>query len=145
MAFARSHKTVTVVNGAIETIGGTSASAPIFASLIAAVNDARIAAGKSPVGFINPAVRLTGCPCARSLACLTVRRDPRVLNSCTRTRSGPRSTISIRAATQGVAQRASRPRGGGTPSLASVRPTSRVCSRGSWRSLEYSHEAEAET
>ncbi|KAJ7447974.1 subtilisin-like protein [Mycena latifolia] len=36
--------------------GGTSASAPIFASVIAAVNDARIAAGKSTVGFINPAL-----------------------------------------------------------------------------------------
>ncbi|KAF8169680.1 Pro-kumamolisin, activation domain-containing protein, partial [Mycena galopus ATCC 62051] len=35
--------------------GGTSASAPIFASLIAGVNDARLAEGKSPVGFINPA------------------------------------------------------------------------------------------
>ncbi|KAJ7232666.1 peptidase S8/S53 domain-containing protein [Mycena haematopus] len=36
--------------------GGTSASAPIFASVIAAVNDARIAARKRPVGFINPAL-----------------------------------------------------------------------------------------
>ncbi|KAF7346770.1 Subtilisin-like protein [Mycena sanguinolenta] len=36
--------------------GGTSASAPIFASVVAAINDARIAAGKSPVGFINPAL-----------------------------------------------------------------------------------------
>ncbi len=36
--------------------GGTSASAPIFASLIAAINDARIAVGKGPVGWINPAV-----------------------------------------------------------------------------------------
>ncbi|KAJ6564007.1 subtilisin-like protein [Mycena capillaripes] len=36
--------------------GGTSASTPIFASIIAAVNDARIAAGKSTVGFINPAL-----------------------------------------------------------------------------------------
>ncbi|KAJ7199962.1 peptidase S8/S53 domain-containing protein, partial [Mycena pura] len=36
--------------------GGTSASAPIFASIIAAVNDARIAVGKGPVGFINPAL-----------------------------------------------------------------------------------------
>ncbi|KAF8212634.1 peptidase S8/S53 domain-containing protein [Mycena galopus ATCC 62051] len=36
--------------------GGTSASAPIFASIIAAINDARIAAGKGPVGFINPAL-----------------------------------------------------------------------------------------
>ena len=38
--------------------GGTSASAPIFAAVVAAVNDARLAAGKSPVGFINPALRL---------------------------------------------------------------------------------------
>ena len=38
--------------------GGTSASAPIFASMIAAVNDARIAAHKSLVGWINPAVRV---------------------------------------------------------------------------------------
>ncbi|RPD60145.1 subtilisin-like protein [Lentinus tigrinus ALCF2SS1-7] len=36
--------------------GGTSASAPIFAAVITAVNDARIAAGKSPVGWINPAL-----------------------------------------------------------------------------------------
>ncbi|KAJ7830284.1 subtilisin-like protein [Mycena leptocephala] len=36
--------------------GGTSASAPIFAAVIAAVNDARLAAGKSTVGFINPAL-----------------------------------------------------------------------------------------
>ena len=42
-------------------VAGTSASAPIFASLIAAVNDARIAAGKTPVGWINPAVRLFVC------------------------------------------------------------------------------------
>ena len=30
-----------------------------FAAMIAAVNDARLAAGKGPVGFINPAVRST--------------------------------------------------------------------------------------
>ncbi|KAJ6498356.1 subtilisin-like protein, partial [Mycena vitilis] len=36
--------------------GGTSASAPIFAAVIAAVNDARLAEGKSTVGFINPAL-----------------------------------------------------------------------------------------
>ncbi|KAJ7875165.1 hypothetical protein B0H14DRAFT_2343353, partial [Mycena olivaceomarginata] len=39
-------------------MGGTSASAPIFASLVAAVSDARIAAGKSPVGWINPAMSM---------------------------------------------------------------------------------------
>ncbi|KAJ7440062.1 subtilisin-like protein [Mycena galericulata] len=43
-------------NGEFVHSGGTSASAPIFASVIAAVNDARIAAGKRTVGFINPAL-----------------------------------------------------------------------------------------
>jgi tripeptidyl-peptidase-1 len=35
-------------------IGGTSASAPIFASLLNRINEERIAAGKSTVGFVNP-------------------------------------------------------------------------------------------
>ncbi|KAF7346773.1 Subtilisin-like protein [Mycena sanguinolenta] len=47
---------VIVQNGGYALASGTSASAPIFASIIAAINDARIAAGKSPVGFINPAL-----------------------------------------------------------------------------------------
>jgi hypothetical protein len=36
--------------GRVVHVSGTSASAPIFASLIAAVNDTRLAAGKGPVG-----------------------------------------------------------------------------------------------
>ncbi|KAI1796878.1 subtilisin-like protein [Ganoderma leucocontextum] len=47
---------ITVVNGHFKRISGTSASAPIFASLIAAINDVRIAIGKGPVGWINPAL-----------------------------------------------------------------------------------------
>lgn len=35
-------------------IGGTSASAPIFASLLNRINEERIAAGKSTMGFVNP-------------------------------------------------------------------------------------------
>ncbi|KAI0349002.1 subtilisin-like protein, partial [Trametes cingulata] len=35
---------------------GTSASAPTFASILSAVNDARLALGKKPVGWINPAI-----------------------------------------------------------------------------------------
>ncbi|TVY50958.1 Tripeptidyl-peptidase sed1 [Lachnellula cervina] len=35
-------------------VGGTSASAPIFASIITLINEQRLAAGKSVVGFINP-------------------------------------------------------------------------------------------
>ncbi|KAF5334159.1 hypothetical protein D9758_014814 [Tetrapyrgos nigripes] len=44
------------VNGQFHLVFGTSASAPVFASMITLLNDARIAAGKGPVGFVNPAV-----------------------------------------------------------------------------------------
>ncbi|EJF64904.1 subtilisin-like protein [Dichomitus squalens] len=48
--------TVVATNGKFFQSGGTSASAPIFASFVASVNDARIAAGKRTVGWINPAL-----------------------------------------------------------------------------------------
>jgi tripeptidyl-peptidase-1 len=35
-------------------IGGTSASAPVWASLINRINEKHLAAGKSTVGFVNP-------------------------------------------------------------------------------------------
>ncbi|KAI0787619.1 subtilisin-like protein [Fomes fomentarius] len=53
---ANGNPTAVVYKGNLTTSGGTSASAPIFASLIVAVNDARLAAGKGPVGWINPAL-----------------------------------------------------------------------------------------
>ena len=53
---ANGFPTVVAIDGQFTTSGGTSASAPIFASLVAAVNDARIAKGKGPVGWINPAL-----------------------------------------------------------------------------------------
>ncbi|KAK7045228.1 subtilisin-like protein [Favolaschia claudopus] len=53
---ANGYPIVVATKGRLVHTGGTSASTPIFASLIAAVNDARLAAGKSPVGFINPAL-----------------------------------------------------------------------------------------
>ncbi|KAL9108243.1 MAG: hypothetical protein Q9227_006981 [Pyrenula ochraceoflavens] len=40
--------------GAPRLSGGTSASAPIFASIINRINEERLAAGKGTVGFINP-------------------------------------------------------------------------------------------
>jgi len=44
-----------IVNGGnYELAYGTSAASPIFASAIALLNDQRIAAGKSPLGFLNP-------------------------------------------------------------------------------------------
>lgn len=59
LSSCRGSLNITVVqDGELTTSGGTSASAPIFAAMLTAVNDARIAVGKSPVGWINPAVRL---------------------------------------------------------------------------------------
>lgn len=45
-----------VINGGITlpAVAGTSASSPTFGGIVALVNDARIAAGKSPLGFLNP-------------------------------------------------------------------------------------------
>ena len=53
---------VVATGGQLTGAGGISASAPIFAALIASVNDARIAAGKSTVGWANPAVRTSPVP-----------------------------------------------------------------------------------
>ncbi|KAG9949310.1 aorsin, partial [Aureobasidium melanogenum] len=40
--------------GAPTLIGGTSAAAPVFASILTRINDERLKAGKSTVGFVNP-------------------------------------------------------------------------------------------
>jgi tripeptidyl-peptidase-1 len=40
--------------GAPTLIGGTSASAPVFAAILNRINEERLAAGKSTVGFVNP-------------------------------------------------------------------------------------------
>lgn len=44
----------TIWRGGSVSVSGTSASAPVFASIIALLNDKLIAAGKSPLGFLNP-------------------------------------------------------------------------------------------
>jgi len=44
------------LNEVFSTSGGTSASTPIFASLINRINELRLNAGKSAVGFVNPAL-----------------------------------------------------------------------------------------
>ncbi|KAH8719176.1 peptidase S8/S53 domain-containing protein [Phaeosphaeriaceae sp. PMI808] len=43
-----------VDKGVVKPVGGTSASAPVFASIVALLNNARIAAGKPALGFLNP-------------------------------------------------------------------------------------------
>jgi tripeptidyl-peptidase-1 len=46
---------IPVVNSTANILlGGTSASSPIFASVIALVNDRLLAAGNPPLGFLNP-------------------------------------------------------------------------------------------
>lgn len=40
--------------GNITTVGGTSASAPNFAAVVALINDALLAKGKPSLGFLNP-------------------------------------------------------------------------------------------
>ncbi|KAH7872402.1 subtilisin-like protein [Lentinula edodes] len=44
------------IDGEFELVFGTSCSSPVVGSFITMVNDARLAAGKGPVGFINPAI-----------------------------------------------------------------------------------------
>lgn len=51
---AQGNHDVIVWEGNVTTVGGTSASAPTFAAVVALVNDALIAAGKPPLGFLNP-------------------------------------------------------------------------------------------
>ncbi|CEJ86547.1 hypothetical protein VHEMI04137 [[Torrubiella] hemipterigena] len=42
------------LNGQLRYTGGTSAAAPLSASIIALLNDYRVANGKAPLGFLNP-------------------------------------------------------------------------------------------
>ena len=42
------------MNGKVESVGGTSASSPMFAGLVSLLNEARLQAGKPRMGFLNP-------------------------------------------------------------------------------------------
>ncbi|KAF9044720.1 subtilisin-like protein [Hymenopellis radicata] len=53
---ANANNFVAVEDGAFSLDSGTSGATPTVASIITLVNDARLAAGKSPVGFINPSI-----------------------------------------------------------------------------------------
>lgn len=43
-----------VVDNQVEGVDGTSCSSPVFASVIALINNQLASAGKSPLGFLNP-------------------------------------------------------------------------------------------
>ncbi len=45
-----------IIGGNQEGIGGTSCASPIVAGLFSLINGVRMKAGKTPVGFINPAI-----------------------------------------------------------------------------------------
>lgn len=45
-----------IIHGSISPIGGTSCASPIVAGLFSMINGVRLQAGKSSVGFINPAI-----------------------------------------------------------------------------------------
>ena len=53
---------VVAVDGQFELVFGTSASSPALASILYAINDARLVIGKKPIGFINPTVCEPRCP-----------------------------------------------------------------------------------
>ncbi|KDR80277.1 hypothetical protein GALMADRAFT_153925 [Galerina marginata CBS 339.88] len=56
---ANANSFLNIENGAISIDSGTSGAIPTVASIITLVNDARISAGKKPVGFINPTIYST--------------------------------------------------------------------------------------
>jgi len=45
-----------VVGGSLEPVDGTSCAAPTFSSVVALLNDVRLQAGKSTLGFLNPLI-----------------------------------------------------------------------------------------
>lgn len=47
---------VVAVDGQFSLIYGTSCSSPVIGAIFTMINDARLAVGKGPIGFINPAV-----------------------------------------------------------------------------------------
>ncbi|KAJ8585972.1 subtilisin-like protein [Rhizopogon salebrosus TDB-379] len=47
-------------DGAFKLVYGTSASTPVVGAILTMVNDTRIASGKPPIGFINPAIYSAG-------------------------------------------------------------------------------------
>merc|ERR1711879_441778 len=43
-----------LASGRVQSVGGTSASAPTFAGLVSLLNEARLKAGKPAMGYLNP-------------------------------------------------------------------------------------------
>jgi kumamolisin len=56
-----------VLNGKVQQFGGTSWSAPVWAGFCALINEARVKAGKPPLGFLNPLIYPLGATCFRDI------------------------------------------------------------------------------
>lgn len=52
----------TIWNGTLVPVDGTSAATPTAAAIFTLVNDALIAAGKPPMGFLNVSARMLSKP-----------------------------------------------------------------------------------
>jgi tripeptidyl-peptidase-1 len=59
---------VVFLNGAPTLIGGTSASAPVFAAILNRINEERLAVGKPTVGFVNPTL-VSSCHAKETARC----------------------------------------------------------------------------
>lgn len=55
------------------SIGGTPASAPTFAAVVALLNDVLLSQNKKPLGFLNPWLYATGFP---GLNDITIGNNP---------------------------------------------------------------------
>lgn len=51
---AQAYNFSVVDRGQVILVGGTSAASPTFAGIVSLLNDARLSAGKRPLGFLNP-------------------------------------------------------------------------------------------
>ncbi|THH33479.1 hypothetical protein EUX98_g707 [Antrodiella citrinella] len=58
------------------SIGGTSAAAPTFASIISLLNDARLSAGKPSLGFLNPLLYALQATSPKAFNDITVGNNP---------------------------------------------------------------------
>ena len=57
---AQAYNFSVVDRGRVRPVGGTSASAPAFAGIVALLNSARLSAGRRPLGFLNPWIYSVG-------------------------------------------------------------------------------------
>jgi len=57
---AQAYNFSVVDHGSVIPVGGTSASAPTFAGIVALLNSARLSAHKPPLGFLNPFIYSKG-------------------------------------------------------------------------------------